>query len=491
MAKLDKIEKGAKNAPAVAETQQDKGGIDFDHPSFAGLTETAKAFIRKNASNFAFIGGKWCVNPAFLMVAGYSEGSDETSPGYQASRSKDLKIRKWEEVNSEGKTSEKTNENSSSRVNISAYIHDINTVGYRHGEIGIRYVGGDKITPALWVEDGRHRTVAAKEGNLPWIPFNFMTDKVMASVQDLRSNRYRNNLTIAALAEQIFNLYGKSYEGKPLTVEKIAEMTGIPEKDCMVYNTVMRDIIPEIREMASNETPNQKGKFLSFTTSLVKIAQALPASSSPEFARQQRELLSSWFKGEIPDLEDYCKAIKRARKASEGPAPTPENNTNAGENPSEGSSKRRGRAESAIYAKLGGLSGVEWRHFAQGGISGDVSLDNNEVSQLMLAVFGYAELPEKLQKAIETFDFAKFAKNNSSPKSGKARVESSNTSVKKVELPAQYQNVSSFEDLQRVIREREAAKNNEKKEEEAPSSGTDLSFLDELNGDSPLGDSFQ
>lgn len=488
MAKLEKIEKAAKNAASVAETQQENGGIDFDHPSFAGLKETAKAFIRKNASNFAFVGGKWCVNPAFLMVAAYSEGSNETSPGYQASRSKDLKIRKWEETNSEGKTSEKTNENSSSRVNIAAYIHDINTVGYRHGEIGIRYVGGDKITPALWVEDGRHRTVAAKEGNLPWIPFNFTTDKVMASVQDLRSNRYRNNLTIAALAEQIFNLYGKNYEGKPLTVEKISEMTGIPVKDCTVYNTVMRDIIPEIREVASNETPNQKGKFLSFTTSLVKIAQALPASSSPEFARQQRELLASWFKGEIPDLEDYCKAIKRARKASEGPAPTPENNT-AGENPGE-VTRRRGRAESAIYAKLGGLSGVEWRHFAQGGIPSDTSLNSDEISQLMLAVFGYAELPEKLQNAVEVFDFAGYAKSNA--KKEKVRVEGSASTQKRVELPPQLRNVSSYEDLQRVVREQEAAAAQKAQEvEEAPSLGENLDFLSSFGEDSPSGDSFQ
>lgn len=492
MAKLDKIEKGAKNAPAVAETQQNaKNGIDFNHPVFANATEACKSFIRKNSEHFTMIGGVPHFNPAIVKIAGYTPETGETDPGFQRDRSHNLAVRTWNENKGDGTTVEVDNKSTKDRIVIDSMKSEFKNSGYRHGSIELQYVGGDKVVPALWVVGGRHRSVAMLEYNENaetqlWAPFTIVTGKVAAKVNDFLSNTARVDLTPLARAQVLAEIFESQENGVKYTIEYMSERFGLPAETIRREIQIIRDIIPTLQEVSSDGKKNVNGEILSFTTHLSMIASAIPASRDPNYAAQQRDFLEKWMAGKIPSVKDHCLAIKRARKAAEGPA----NANESGENPT-GESKRRGRAESALYPKNGGLNATDLRYFAMGGIPNDLILNADGIKQLLLSVIGWDEFPDELQAAVDSFDFEAARKTKTSPKAGKARVESSTSSVKKVELPAQYQNVSSFEDLQRVIREREAAKNNEKKEEEAPSSGTDLSFLDELNGDSPLGDSFQ
>jgi hypothetical protein len=333
--------------------------------------------------------------------------------------------------------------------------------------VGVRIVTGDKVTPAIWVSRGRHRSVAAQEFNENlaegeenvWFPIQFVLGKISGEIEDFLENLHRMDLTPLARAQKLHAIRGSQENGEIFTIEKMSERFGISAENIKREIKVVEDVIPELQRISSDGDKNLKGATLSFTTHLAMIAGALPASQSPDNARGQREFLEKWMKGEVPDIHKYCLAIKRAHKAaSDGPAIANE----SGENPT-GESKRRGRADSALFPKNGGLNATDLRYFAMGGIPNDLTLNADGIKQLLLSVIGWDEFPDELQAAVDSFDFEAARKTKTSPKSGKARVESSTSSVKKVELPAQYQNVSSFEDLQRVIREREAAKNNEKK----------------------------
>jgi hypothetical protein len=483
MAKLDKIEKGAKNAHA-AETQQNaKNGIDFNHPVFANATEACKSFIRKNSEHFTMIGGVPHFNPAIVKIAGYTPETGETDPGFQRDRSHNLAVRTWNENKSDGTTVEVDNKSTKDRIVIDSMKSEFKNSGYRHGSIELQYVGGDKVVPALWVVGGRHRSVAMLEYNENaetqiWAPFTIVTGKVAAKVNDFLSNTARVDLTPLARAQVLAEIFESQENGVKYTIEYMSERFGLPAETIRREIQIIRDIIPTLQEVSSDGKKNVNGEVLSFTTHLSMIASAIPASA------QQRDFLEKWMAGKIPSVKDHCLAIKRARKAAEGPA----NANESGENPT-GESKRRGRAESALYPKNGGLNATDLRYFAMGGIPNDLILNADGIKQLLLSVIGWDEFPDELQAAVDSFDFEAARKTKTSPKSGKARVESSTSSVKKVELPAQYQNLSSLEDLRRAAEEH-AAKNN-KKEEEAPSTGVNLDFLSGFGEDSPQGDSFQ